>query len=390
MLREFRVDNFKSLINIVFQPQEINLLLGRNNSGKTNLCQALQFVGVSSLFPLNVCAERVAGGLFGMTNFAFDKSTIDFYVQAQVPCERENLVFEYELTILPPQNPVGEALVRVEVERLTVTGGKFDKTILLENISGRSRILDEKKFMAGTESYFETTVPRETTLVQRLYDFENHARAHCFKRYLNNWIYYDLSPTAMRGADFKPNEFFLNRDGSNLASVLYRLKTSDERNYRKLLKVVREIEPKLDLINFHVVSESGVFMFFEDSDGHSLNVGNASSGTLRFLALAYIFLIQPTPDSRPLLMIEEPENGIYVDVLKTLLEMSSQSPGRPQLVFTSHAPYFIDLFDEYLDGIFVLHRGEQHTSITQPNVDDVKARLEHFPLGDQHFRELLI
>ena len=390
MLREFRVDNFKSLINIVFQPQEINLLLGRNNSGKTNLCQALQFVGSSSLSPLNACAEWIAGGLFGMTNFAFDKSTIDFYVQAQVPCERENLVFEYELTISPPQNQVGEALVRVEVERLTVTGGKFDKTILLENISGRSRILDEKKFMAGTESYFETTVPRETTLVQRLYDFENHARAHCFKRYLNNWIYYDLSPTAMRGADFKPNEFFLNRDGSNLASVLYRLKTSDERNYRKLLKVVREIEPKLDLINFHVVSESGVFMFFEDSDGHSLNVGNASSGTLRFLALAYIFLIQPTPDSRPLLMIEEPENGIYVDVLKTLLEMSSQSPGRPQLVFTSHAPYFIDLFDEYLDGIFVLHRGEQHTSITQPNVDDVKARLEHFPLGDQHFRELLI
>lgn len=390
MLREFRVDNFMSLINIVFQPQEINLLLGRNNSGKTNLCQALQFVGSSSLSPLNACAEWIAGGLFGMTNFAFDKSTIDFYVRAQVPCERENLVFEYELTISPPQNQVGEAHVRVEVERLTVTGGKFDKTILLENISGRSRILDEKKFVAGTESYFETTVPRETTLVQRLYDFENHARAHCFKSYLNNWIYYDLSPTAMRGADFKPNEFFLNRDGNNLASVLYRLKTSDERNYRKLLKVVREIEPKLDLINFHVVSESGVFMFFEDSDGHSLNVGNASSGTLRFLALAYIFLIQPTPDSRPLLMIEEPENGIYVDVLKTLLEMASQSPGRPQLVFTSHAPYFIDLFDEYLDGIFVLHRGEQHTSITQPNVDDVKARLEHFPLGDQHFRELLI
>ncbi len=377
MLREFRVDNFKSLINIVFQPQEINLLLGRNNSGKTNLCQALQFVGSSSLSPLNACAEWIAGGLFGMTNFAFDKSTIDFYVRAQVPCERENLVFEYELTISPPQNPVGEAHVRVEVERLTVTGGKFDKTILLENISGQSRILDEKKFMAGTESYVETTVPRETTLVQCLYGFKNHARAHCFKRYLNNWICYDLSPTAMRGADFKPDEILLKRDGSNLVSVLYRLETSDERKYRTLLEVVREIEPKPDS------------MFFVDSDGHSLTAGNASSGTLRFLALAYILLIQPTPDSRPLLMIEEPENGIYVDVLKTLLEMASQPPVRAQLVFTSHAPYFLDLFDEYLDGIFVLHQGEQHTSITQPNVDDVKARLEHFPLGEQHFRELL-
>ena len=52
MLREFRVDNFKSLINVVFQPRNANLLTGRNNSGKTNLCQALRFVSGSSAFVL--------------------------------------------------------------------------------------------------------------------------------------------------------------------------------------------------------------------------------------------------------------------------------------------------------------------------------------------------
>ena len=392
MLQEFRVDNFKSLINIVFKPQEINLLLGRNNSGKTNLCQALQFVGASSLFPLNECAERIAGGLFGMTNFAFDKSTIDFYVRAQVPYEGENLVFEYDLTISPPENTI-EANVRVDRETLTVTGGKFDKTILLENVFGEIRLLHEKNFMVGTaetENYVDTSAPRYTTMLQRLYDLETNARANHFKRYLTNWICYDLSPTAMKGSDFKPHEFFLNSNGGNLASVLYRLKTSDERKYRKLLKVIQEIEPKLDLINFQIVSDNrAVFMWFEDSDGHSLYAGNASNGTLRFSALAYILLIQPKMDLHPLVMIEEPENGIYVGLLKTLLDMACQSPDPPQLVFTSHAPYLVDLFDEHLDGVFVLHQGEQHTSITQPNVDDAKARLEHFPLGEQHFREML-
>ena len=392
MLQEFRVDNFKSLINIVFKPQEINLLLGRNNSGKTNLCQALQFVGASSLFPLNECAERIAGGLFGMTNFAFDKSTIDFYVRAQVPYEGENLVFEYDLTISPPENTI-EANVRVDREILTVTGGKFDKTILLENVFGEIRLLHEKNFMAGmaeTGNYVDTSAPRYTTMLQRLYDLETNARANHFKRYLTNWICYDLSPTAMKGSDFKPHEFFLNSNGGNLASVLYRLKTSDERKYRKLLKVIQEIEPKLDLINFQIVSDNrAVFMWFEDSDGHSLYAGNASNGTLRFSALAYILLIQPKMDLHPLVMIEEPENGIYVGLLKTLLEMACQPPDPPQLVFTSHAPYLVDLFDEHLDGVFVLHQDEQHTSITQPNVDDAKARLEHFPLGEQHFREML-
>ena len=388
MLQEFRVDNFKSLINIVFKPQEINLLLGKNNSGKTNLCQALQFVGASSLFALDECAEQVAGGRFGMTNLAFDKSTIDFYLRAKVPYEEEALVFEYELVISPPKDGMGE--VKVEREVLTVTGGKFDKTILLNNISGRIQLLDEKDFMDGTVNYFETSAPRDATMLQRLYDSETNSRANHFKRYLSNWICYDLSPTAMRESDYKPNDPILLTDGSNLASVIYLLKNSNERDYRKLVKVMQVIEPKIDFINFSVVSESVVGMLFEDSERYSLPFWKASNGTLRFLALSYVLLIQSqrVMDSRPLFMIEEPENGIYVGFLKTLLEMTDQSQG-PQIVFTSHAPYFIDLFDEYLDGIFVLNRGEQHTSITQPDIDEVKTHLEHFPLGEQHFREML-
>lgn len=388
MLQEFRVDNFKSLINIVFKPQEINLFLGKNNSGKTNLCQALQFVGCSSIFPLNECAEKVAGGRFGMTNFAFDKSTIDFYIRAKVPYEEEALSFEYELTISPPKDRMGE--VKVEREILSVTGGKFEQTILLKNIFGRIQLLDEKDFMDGMENYFETSASRDATMLQRLYDSENNVCVNRFKRYLSNWICYDLSATAMRGSDYKPNEVFLNSDGSNLASVLYWLKTHNERDYRKLMKVMQVIEPKFDIINFPVGSESVVVMLFEDSDGYSLPAWNASNGTLRFLALTYVLLIQTQLilDSRPLFMIEEPENGIYVGFLKTLLEMIDRSQG-PQIVFTSHAPYFIDLFDVYLDGIFVLNRGKQHTSITQPDIDEVKKRLEHFPLGEQHFREML-
>ena len=85
MLKEFRVDNFKSLINGVFRPQGMNLLLGMNNSGKTSLCQALQFVSGSAAAPLDRCADAVARGRFGMTNFALDKSTIDFRVRVHVP-----------------------------------------------------------------------------------------------------------------------------------------------------------------------------------------------------------------------------------------------------------------------------------------------------------------
>jgi len=59
------------------------------------------------------------------------------------------------------------------------------------------------------------------------------------------------------------------------------------------------------------------------------------------------------------------------------------------LLFTSHSPYFIDLFDNRLDGVFLMSGGEEHSTITQPDVAQVTARLETYPLGEQHFREML-
>ena len=242
--------------------------------------------------------------------------------------------------------------------------------------------------MNGEPRQVETAVPTDATMLQRLYDREANPRAILFRNYMANWTYYDLSPDAMRGSAHKPREIYVSPDGGNLSSVLYWLKTHNEREYRRLLKVIQKIDPDIELINFFPGAEKDVFMFFEDRSAHSLSAMDASSGTLRFCALAHVLLIQAKSGLSPLCIIEEPENGVYVGFLKTLFEMVDPSPGRPQLIFTSHAPYFIDLFDDRLEGIFVLDRARGHTSMTQPDPAKVKARLERFPLGEQHFREM--
>ena len=408
MLREFRVDNFKSLINVVFQPRDANLLTGRNNSGKTNLCQALRFVSGSSAFGLDKVADTAAGMRFGMTSFALDKSTIDFYVRAELPHDGEWLTFEYELTVSPPRARTGETTVRLDREVLRVDGGVFNDTVLLENVAGQGRLLREKNPAnsapagdgrppvalppappANAPRYVETTAPTDATMLQRLFDVEANPTANRFKRYLTGWTYYDLSPAAMRTPLHKPGQSVVQPDGGNLASVLFGLKNANEREYRKLMKVFRRFEPGFDVINFFGGAENNVLMVFEDRDGHSLPAANASSGTLRFLALAYVLLAQPKTDPSPLYVVEEPENGLHVGVLKTLFDMAAPPPDGPQLVFSSHAPYFIDLFDDHLDGLFLFDRDKGHTSVTRPDAARVKARLEEFPLGEQHFRDLL-
>lgn len=408
MLREFRVDNFKSLINVVFEPRSANLLIGRNNSGKTNLCQALRFVSRSSLLELKEAARVAAGVPLGMTNFALQEPNIDFTIRAELPRGGGRLTFEYELAVSPPRPDSGETAVRLEREILRVDGGAFDDTVLLENDSGQGRLLNEKNPgiyappTADVSTYVGTTAPTDATMLQRLCDVEANPTANLFKRYLTGWEYYDLAPAALKTSlhqpgeivvrsdgGNKPGEIVVRSDGGNLASVLFELKSADERQYRKLMEVVRHVDPTFDIINFGRGRKNNVFMFFEDQDGHPLPAKIASSGTLRFLALAYVLLVQPRAVPSPLYLIEEPENGLHVGVLKTLFEMADPPPAGPQLVFTSHAPYFIDLFDDRLDGIFLFDRDKGHTSITRPDPARVKARLEDFPLGEQHFRDML-
>ncbi len=389
MLEEFRVDNFKSLINVTFSPRDCNLLLGVNNAGKTNLCQAMTFLAATVHTPLNDCADRVAGGRFGMTNHYFDKKTIDFHVKAAVPFDGEELIFNYELTVsVGNQSVEMTPSVEVETERLYVTGSHFDNVALLENTRDGVRLLHEKDYLSKGASYAETSSPRDATMLQRLYDPDTNPRADCFKKYLGWWQYYYVSPEAMRGTTRYSDQMVLVPDGGNLASVVYLLKTRNEGLYRKLLSKLQRIAPEIYVVNFFNTQDS-IAMFFEDSKGNKIYAGNASGGTLRYLAMLYVVLAQPPIELRPLIMIEEPENGIYVGYLKELLEIFEESKNRPQLIFTSHSPYFIDLFDDRLDSIFVLKRGEQHSSITQPDVDQMKKRLETFPLGEQHFREML-
>jgi len=389
MLEEFFVDNYKSLINVTFRQQHDNLLLGTNNAGKTNLCQALRFLATTAVIPLDECADSIAGMRQSITNYYFQQRTIHFQVKANLPFEDGKLSYHYRLAIALTPSSMSTPRLEVEEESLHVTGQGFKDTLLLENTSQEVRLLHEEDYAQGQTNFIETSAPRGATMLNRLYDMKTNKRANHFKAYLSSWQYFALSAEALRGTTHRPNYVTLNPDGSNLASCVYQLKTSNERWYRRLLGYLQRIDSRIDLINFYPVSEDTVLMFFEDKAGNRLPATNASSGTLRFLGLSYILMGQPSRLFSPMLMIEEPENGIYVSFLKDLLEMARESPYMPQVIFTTHSPYFVDLFDEHPENVFVIKGGKEHSTLEQPDTDKIRRNLETFPLGEQHFREML-
>jgi len=402
MLKRFRANNFRSLLNVEFQPAGINLLVGPNNAGKTNLCYAMRFIGHSSQQPLDAALQKAIGERWNVTNlYAPEAKNLDFEVECDLQYQGQPLRFSYNLRLesvrsdARTETAVAESL-RVVEETLNASGGQFADTVLLENHAGRARMLHERGFVEkrpGAPFYAEASAPQTATVLCQLYELENNPRAILFRRYLQSWSYYSFNPDALRLPDVARDDGALLSTGANLSRAMYDLHNQKPRLERKLIEAVRELEPRLDLFSFHAPDPEHVHLFAEDEKGHHFSTRSLSDGSLRFVAIAYIVLAAAqqaeTSGLAPLVLIEEPENGLYVGQLKPLLQRIEPDGKLGQFVFTTHSPYFIDLFDNHLEGVHILRPGVPSSVLGKPDAERIKRLLKDMPLGEMHFRELL-
>ena len=394
MLRKFTVNNFKSLINVTYEPGIVNLLIGRNNSGKSTLCQAIRFLSSTAQAhgSFRYIWEQMVGAIaIPATNIYFEHPTIDFGCNCELNINNETFIFQYNLSLkskaIGPQSATSE--------QLQISGGAFGSTnvTLLEKDGNKTRLLNEKKFQKGAspDSCYDDVKPEDqpVTMLACLNDSGANAHAIHFRNYLANWQYYELNDKSLRSDLFDPQANTLSSDGSNLTSVLFHLKTSDERRYRRLIELTRPMEQRLDALNFYTTTEH-IEMELTDSLDHRFGSRSASSGTLRFMALCYIMIANARHNNPPVIIVEEPENGLYVRYLKPLFELIDPSGIGGQYIFTSHAPYFIDLFENRLENITLMQDKQTYSALVKPDTAQLREYLEEMPLGELHFREMLV
>jgi hypothetical protein len=360
---------------------------------------------------LDDAARACTAEPWNLLNVYSQSDTANFNIEAEITVENESLAFSYTLSVSgKKQMLTGRPLsrpFRVEYESLRVTGGAFHDTLLLENKAGNVRLLHEKRFLQATSqlvdlskpssapnfSYVETFAPVETTMLYRLFDLETNRRANLFKKYLNSWVYYSFDPMRLRSSVATPMDRVLNSEGSNLSSVLYTLHNERQREEKKLIDAIRLLEPRLDLLSFQSPDPEHVYMFFEDATGHRFGVQSISDGTLRFMAITYLVIAnrrsQDSDRTTPLIIIEEPENGVFVGHLKPLFERIEPSGEDGQFIFTSHNPYFIDLFDAFPEGLHVIRNENRGSEVVRPEPERIRKYLEKFSVGEMHFRGLL-
>lgn len=131
---------------------------------------------------------------------------------------------------------------------------------------------------------------------------------------------------------------------------------------QRLLEHLRALAPGFD--DIEIPPEGGRLQVYLVEGTNSIPAPRLSDGTLRYLALLAI-LLDPAPP--PVIVIEEPELGLHPDVLPTLRDLLVDAAQRTQLLVTTHSPAFVDAFSETPDAVVVCERSEGGTRFTRPS-----------------------
>jgi predicted ATPase len=170
--------------------------------------------------------------------------------------------------------------------------------------------------------------------------------------------FYSLNPARIRDLQAPDAGDLLQRDGSNIASVLNRLATSDMEAKQRIEAYLAKVVPGVYGVDAKVVGPRETLEFRQQVAGSAdpwrFLAANMSDGTLRALGIL-VALFQASNGGRrrvPLVGIEEPEVALHPAASGILLDSLRDASAKTQVVVTSHSPDLLD--DEDLDTESIL------------------------------------
>jgi len=381
-IQKIRLQNFLSYGSegeeIELQP--LNVLIGPNASGKSNLIEAL---GILRATPTDLPAPFRQGG--GIKEFLWKGSQENPVAKIEVtldyPQRNQNLRYQVSLT------STGQRLELVDesVENEQRYPGEEDVYFYYRYQRGRP-VLNINKIDNDGESIRrslrrEDLIPDQSVLSQRkdpdLYPELSYLSTEFSNIGLyRNWQMGRYSEQRNAQKTDLP-EHPLLEDGSNLGLVLNNLQ--HQIGTRKILDKLNKFYDAASELSVRVYGGTVQIFIREEGLIQPIPANRLSDGTLRYLFLMAL-LLDPTPP--PLICIEEPEIGLHPDILPTIAEMLIEASQKTQLILTTHSDTLVSALSEYPESVIVCERDDTGSHLSRLDSQRLKKWLENYTLGE--------
>ena len=178
-------------------------------------------------------------------------------------------------------------------------------------------------------------------------------------------------------------------DGGNLAAILYTLSQLNEPSYQRIVHATRlafsafndfVLEP--EALNPHKI----MLKWKGPSPGYTFGPHQLPDGGLRFITLATL-LLQPESLRPDVIIIDEPELGLYPHAEQLVCEMLTSASKTSQVLVATQSTTFLDAFAP--EDIILAETDDGSTTLTRPSAKDLQEWLEDYSLGELWLKNVL-
>jgi len=370
LLRSITLKNLLSFKDATLELRPLNVLIGANGSGKSNLIDA---IGLLQGAPRNLASAMQRGdGVQGWLRKT-DPPPEFAGIECEIEDDSPNASLDYTLHFKE-----WNYALSIQLESLARRSGS-ERTSVFSR-SGRGYTVGN-----ATESREAHPIePTESMLVhRRVFTLAEIGHPNNVPlRFTAIRIYREFSTAPnsriRRGSTTDAMNDFLSEDGTNLAMVLSQLNLETglgdiNRRLQRFYELAQEVVPAV---------HGGVAQIYVREQGVASPVPatRLSDGTLKFLCLLTI-LLHPKPPE--LICIEEPEIGLHPDAIQILGEVLVEASERTQLIVTTHSEALVDALSSAPESVVICERDQENsTCFRRLSKETLDAWLDDYTLGD--------
>jgi predicted ATPase len=342
-LRRISIEGFKSIERSELALGDLDIVIGANGSGKSNLIAVFRLL------------ERV----------------VSRNLQSHVASEPDRLL-HHGRRLTPALS-------------LDFTFGMNAYGFTLRAAQDTLIFEDERVKFSGHFEYGESLAVghKESKLEEAARSHSNEIPKHLFPVARNLVVYHfhdtsDSSP-AKQTSDVDDNRFF-RPDAANLPAYLYWLQEKHPTQFRHIEEHVRLVAPFFErfVLAPLKLNEKKIKLEWRQkgSDAY-FDAYSLSDGTLRFICLATL-LLQPDPPG--LILLDEPELDLHPFAIRILAEMLDAASKRVQVLLATQSVTLLNHFAP--ENVLVAGNDGLRTTFERLDEAQLKAWLEDFSLGE--------
>lgn len=348
-----------------------NVIIGANGSGKTNFLKALHLlrVGVTKRDLRHLMWDEW-GGWDAILHSGQIKGE---YIALEYEFSSfDQVVLTYQLIFAKKGEEIRETLKFKTNEKsftfLDITSNKRTKQVEGYVVVNNQR--DKEEIHSESLEIGELYLGQLTTSSLHVRGLQDYIRN------INYYNHFNISPkSAIRTVNHLSVDEYLSDIGTNLSTVLSKIKENQPFAYEEIQDQLKKINPQFEELIFEQMGGRSYLRIKEYYLSKNIPLEHLSDGTLHFLLMLSIFY---NTERGQVLIIEELELGLHPEAVYFLAKAINYAvEDGAQLFVVTHSPSLLN--DFALEAVHVIEKGEKNQTIiksaTKYNIQDINVLL---------------